>query len=98
MSGGSYDYLCYKDAADLFIYENQLQSMSDRLARLGYAEDAAKETEEVILILRQFQNRLNARLERLSPVWRAVEWWDSCDSSEDGVKMALKEYRGEENE
>ena len=95
MSGGSYDYLCYKDASDLFDYENQIRSMSDRLAELGYAEDAAKETEELILILRQFQNRVNARLERLQPVWRAVEWWDSGDSSEVGVKRALSEYRGE---
>ena len=57
-----------------------------------------KETEELIIILRQFQNRVNARLERLSPVWRAVEWWDSCDTSEDGVKKALSEYRGENND
>jgi hypothetical protein len=30
----------------------------------------------------------------LADVWKAVEWWDSCDSGEDAVEEALKKYRG----
>jgi len=93
MSGGSYDYLCFKQADDLFQMEEKLQAMADRLAALGYAEDAAKETTSVLLQVRQARVRLQARIERLQHVWRAVEWWDSGDTSEDAVKEALEDYR-----
>jgi hypothetical protein len=95
MSGGSYDYLCHKDIEDLFNMDRQLQEMSDRLAGLGYADDAARETQEFILNLRQFRNRIEAAAKRLNGVWYAVEWWDSGDYGEEQVKEALAEYRGE---
>jgi len=93
MSGGSYDYLSSKDVADLLQAQETIQNMADRLAGLGYAQDAAKETQELLLTLRQFDNRISAMQNRLSNVWHAVEWWDSCDSGEDGVKNALEKYR-----
>lgn len=93
MSGGSYDYLCHKQAEDLMTMERSLQAMSDRLAGLGYASDAALETQQLLLTIRQYQNRINASVERLNEIWRAVEWWDSGDSGEDGVKVALEKYR-----
>ena len=95
MSGGSYDYLCFKDAPELCDghYQSILESMSQRLAGLGYAEDAARETEELLLIIRQSMVRIQVRAQRLSEVWRAVEWWDSCDSGEDGLKESLARYR-----
>jgi len=93
MSGGSYDYLYCKDVDSLLNSVPTVQEMADRLAGLGYAEDAARETEELLLTLRQFENRINSMQARLSCVWRAVEWWDSCDSGEDCVKDALQEYR-----
>lgn len=94
MSGGSYDYLCHKSADELLAMEEQLQKMADRLAALGYANDAAAETMDTLLEVRRVKNRINARIDRLAHVWRAVEWWDSCDSSEDGVTQALALYRG----
>ena len=93
MSGGSYDYLYSKDVEDLLHTQETIQNMADRLAGLGYASDAAKETQELLLTLRQFENRISAMKERLSDVWHSVEWWDSCDSGEDGVKNALEKYR-----
>lgn len=95
MSGGSYDYLFMKDPDELLHSHHQenIESMAARLAGLGYAQDAALETENVLLILRQFEVRMRARLDRLSGVWKAVEWWDSCDSGEDSVKEALARYR-----
>lgn len=95
MSGGSYDYLAYKSVSDLIDRDGELRSMADRLAGLGYARDAARETEDLILTLRQFQNRIQTRIDRLSGVWHAVEWWDSGDSGEDYVKEELAKYRGE---
>lgn len=93
MSGGSYNYLCHADAEMLMNKVSDLQDMADRLAGLGYAEDAAKETQALLLTVLQYENRINAMAERLSGVWRAVEWWDSCDSGEEAVKMALDGYR-----
>jgi len=93
MSGGSYDYLYSKDVEDLLHTQETIQNMADRLAGLGYASDAAKETQELLLTLRQFENRRSAMKERLSDVWHSVEWWDSCDSGEDSVKNALEKYR-----
>lgn len=95
MSGGSYNYLC--DALDLSDIENKqhdLLEMSNRLAGLGYAKDAAAETYRVLVELRQFEVRIGVHLERLRDVWKAVEWWDSCDWSEDQVRAALEKYRG----
>ena len=100
MSGGSYNYLCYKDATQLLSAESDsdIQGMSDRLAGLGYASDAAMETEQLLLTIRQSRNRIDAIVKRLSPVWRAIEWWDSGDSGEDNVKDSLENYRGNQAE
>ncbi len=96
MSGGSYNYLCYaQDLEDLQSHRHELEAMATRLAGLGYAQDAARETEELLLLLQQWEVRAAARLQRLTAVWKAVEWWDSCDSGEDGVQAALAKYRGD---
>lgn len=95
MSGGSYNHLWMMETDQLFHNEDVIQAMADRLAGLGYAKDAASETEEFLLTIRQFENRIYTMQKRLRNVWYAVEWWDSGDSGEDGVKLALKEYRGE---
>lgn len=92
MSGGSYNYLCRAfDLDDLLDRRGSLREMADRLAGLGYAEDAAKETEELLVLLNQWGVRAEVRRNRLAEVWKAVEWWDSCDSGPDGVRKALDE-------
>ncbi|MFJ2650849.1 hypothetical protein ACIO1C_29540 [Streptomyces sp. NPDC087420] len=94
MSGGSYNYLCW--ASDLEEINNKryaLREMADRLAGLGYATDAAAETEELLVMLQQWEIRAEVRIKRLSDVWHAVEWWDSADSSEESVREALAKYR-----
>ena len=95
MSGGSYNYLCFVDAGEILQRQQDLQVMADDLAKLGYAPDAAKETENLLLTVRQFDNRIQTMLDRMSPVWRAMEWWHSADSNEDDFKVALAKYRGE---
>ena len=92
MSGGSYDYLCYKDLFELNSHREELNRMRDRLVELGHL-DAAKETESIILTLDSFKVRMVSRLERLKEVWRAVEWLDSGDSGKDYVDEAVKEYQ-----
>lgn len=99
MSGGSYNYLHSRDAGDLMGDGSaicDLQDMADRLAGLGWAADAAKDAFDLIAIVRTQKTRVDAALARLEPVFHAVEWWDSCDWSEDRVRDALSMYRGED--
>lgn len=99
MSGGSFNYLCHTwDLADINEKRGDLEAMASELAGLGYAQDAARETEELLVMLRQWEVRATVRIERLREVWKAVEWWRSCDYSEDQVREALAEYRGERQE
>jgi len=98
MSGGSYSYLCYKDADQILEHLSEIEDMRDRLAGLGYAEDAAQETAELILIINQCFDRIDEITVRLAAVWKAVEWWDSGDSGEDDLKKALVEYGGKKGE
>ena len=94
MSGGSFNYL-YCKSIDKLLWTEDLKRMADALAELGYAQDAAKATHQVILSIRRAQAEIEAGVEALSGVWKAVEWWVSCDWGEDSVKEALAEYRGE---
>jgi len=93
MSGGSYDYLCYKDSQDIRSLMRQLADMAERLSGLEYARDAAQETTALLLTLRQQDVLVSTYIDRLSGVWHAVEWWDSQDSGEEAVKEALTRYR-----
>lgn len=95
MSGGSYDYLYIKDAGQLFDYPVQLEAMANRLGGLGYAEDAARDAFDLLAIIRTQNVRIEAARRRLEGVFKAVEWWDSSDWSEDDVKEALAKYRDE---
>jgi hypothetical protein len=96
VSGGSYNYLCHVvEAEELFAKASQLQDMAERLAGLGWAEDAAKDAYDLLAILQTQRVRIEAAIDRLRVVFSAVEWWDSNDSGEDAVRKALAEYRGE---
>ena len=92
MSGGSFNYLCYKDGIDIFERREELKSMRDRLIELGYL-DAAKETESILLVMDSFEVRLQARLDRIRDVWQTVEWCDSGDSEKEDVEKAIEKYR-----
>lgn len=94
MSGGSFNYLCDTwDLDHLLGKQGSLEAMSQALATVGYAQDAARETEELLVLLRQWQNQAEVRLKRLTPVWKAMEWWKSNDWGEDDFREALAEYR-----
>jgi len=98
MSGGSFDYLCHKELDYFMCTERGLDEMICALAELGYAEDAAVATQQFLLDLRKAKVRLEASLSDLQPVWKAIEWWKSCDTSEDAFKKALAKWRGETDE
>lgn len=96
MSGGSYNYLhAAQDLEDLHARRYELEAMTARLAGLGYAQDAARETEELLVLFRQWETRAAVRISRLEDIWHRVERWDSGDSGEDSVKAALAAYRND---
>ncbi|WP_328439365.1 hypothetical protein OHA71_23795 [Streptomyces sp. NBC_00444] len=96
MSGGSYNYLYASvDLEDLQAHRYDLEAMAARLAGLGYAQDAARETEELLLLFRQWETRAEVRIGRLSDLWRVIERLDSHDGGEDAVKAALAKYRAD---
>ena len=94
MSGGSYDYLCFKDAYEISNYREQLCKMRDKLTELGF-KDAAKETESILLILDSFEVQVQARIDRLHLLWQAIEWEQSGDYGMEDVIKAVHIYRGE---
>jgi|SRR5690606_26405658 len=99
MSGGSYNYLYSKSSEDLFEYgtTETLDAMATRLIELGHV-DVAKETLQLKQIIIQSKVRAEVISERLSDVWKSVEWYDSADRGIDSVDKAISKYRGEDNE
>lgn len=93
MSGGSYNYLFRVEVCDLMNSIDALESMAERLSGLGYAKDVAAETTNLLISLRSFEIRAEAMRGRLASVWKAMEWWDSNDTSEDEFKEALQGFR-----
>ena len=96
MSGGSFNYLCFKDANELFEYGKieDLEAMASRLIELGY-EDAAKEVLNMKYTIQQSLIRVDVMQERLKGVMKAVEWYDSSYSGIEAIDQAIKKYRGE---
>lgn len=96
MSGGSHNYLCYKDDSDLFKYDTleDMENMASRLIELGF-EDAAKETLNLKYTIQQAMVRSQVMKDRLQDVWKSVEWLDSSDSGIDSLNKAIEKYRSE---
>lgn len=88
MSGGSYNYLCFKDASDVNVHD--LGRMADRLTELGY-DDISEQARSII----QAYDDINKMLYSLSGVFKAVEWMDSGDSGLDRVEKEIEKYRAE---
>ena len=97
MSGGSHDYLC--NAFELWDLISKpegitrLAEMADDLAELGYAKDAAIETQRILQKIRAMEVQWQVANGRMRGVWKALEWWHSGDRSEECFKEALSKYR-----
>lgn len=105
MSGGSWDYLCYKDIEDLATtspsgcghvsgsWVDVLDAMAQRLEREG-APDAADATRDVRDRVIELRDRAHGSLESgLTNIWRAVEWVDSCDSGPEAIAESVAQWR-----
>lgn len=100
MSGGSYNYLHQMwDLEDAESKLEELERMALRLEGLSETEfpgcgAAAEMTRAFILKIETWQKHVNATVKHLGPVWKGVEWWDSCDWSSDQVRAELDELIG----
>lgn len=94
MSGGSWNYLCYKDVDELMNDSSTelLQDMADRLNSAGF-EDVAKDTQRLVEYIKLASIRIETLFETLSPVFKAVEWFDSGDWGKETLNNEILKYR-----
>jgi hypothetical protein len=87
MSGGSFDYLCYKDGAEA-VMSSALTDMIAELYREFPDSSAANDTAALLAL----RDAINRKVSALQDVWKAVEWWRSCDWSRERAVEAVAEY------
>lgn len=97
MSGGSFNYLCYKETEDLFNRTSDLEDMRESLIKYGY-EDIAKDTQRLIEYIKSAKCTIDTLKEILEPVFHAVEWYESADYSKETMIEILEKYRRKELE
>ena len=94
MSGGSFNYLCYRDAGDLLSggHDEDLVSMITFLKGHG-CKDVATSSQLLLDDIRDARLKILDGLEKLNDVWHSVEWYMSGDSGKDEVQEAVKRWR-----
>lgn len=94
LSGGSFNYLCYKDVPDLMNPSSisELESMALYLMNIGY-EDIAKDTKRLIEYIKSASLTIEVLSQQLNDVFHAVEWYESGDWGRDGCIEELEKYR-----
>lgn len=94
MSGGSFNYLCYKDVPELMNSSSieNLESMVQHLQEYGY-EDIARDTQRLIEYIQSASIRIEVLSENLNDVFHAVEWHESGDISRETMIERLENYR-----
>lgn len=87
MSGGSFEYLCNSwDMGELAQKYSSLTEMHKALREYAPDHPATAETKKLVRLL-------NANIPApLRDVWQAMEWWKSCDWSEDELVEALADF------
>ena len=92
MSGGSFQYLCYKEEADEIIrFKNEIKNMANYMREDGKL-DASDEMEKLYLDVEMFARMIELRAKRLSDVMHAYEWWSSGDIGEEEFDEAWKTF------
>lgn len=97
MSGGSLNYLCYKQPEELFHYIDEMEKVETELIKQG-AVDIAKDVRRLIEYIKTAEIRIGVLSERLNGVFHAVEWWESGDIGDVSLAKALENYRRGEKE
>ncbi len=93
MSGGSHDYLCWKDADQLLWRIPDVEAMGQDLGDYPGSAKAVAATFEVAAKLSEIQEAIaeaDVMCRELEEVWRAVEWHHSGDSTAAAVAKAIR--------
>jgi hypothetical protein len=97
MSGGSYNYLCYKEGVELFDMTEELEWMVTRLR--GSYPDAADATQAILDTVNAIKEQLHELNRKavwpIQRIWRQAEWCDSCDCGEEDVLEAVDGWRSD---
>ena len=78
MSGGSFNYLWFSEPQDLIYKQEDIEEMACELEKLG-RPDIAKDTREIVNIIKSSMATTESLVKSLEKVWKAIEWWKSCD-------------------
>lgn len=99
MSGGSFNYLCDQDAADILgnRVRDDLLAMALTLQTRPDGAEVADATFAVLQDARESLLRLQPLIDQLRDVWKAVEWTESGDWGEERVSEAISDYRARTN-
>lgn len=93
MSGGSLNYLYNKTTmGEIAEYINDIEQVEAEMLKRGY-KDIAMDTRRLIEYIRSAENRIECLAEKLSPVFKAVEWYYSADSDGKHIDEAVERYR-----
>lgn len=92
MSGGSLNYLCYKEPDQLFDHVSDMEEAEAVLLQKGY-KDIAQDVRRLIEYIQSAQNRIGVLHGQLSDVFHAVEWYISADYGDDSLARDLEKYR-----
>lgn len=93
MSGGSFNYLCFKDGLELVHHTDELDRMAAFLRRwCPEAEQAAMDTTEIADWVIAQAKAIEARVAEFQDLWHEVEWWQSGDCGEDRAREALARF------
>lgn len=94
MSGGAFDYLCYKELEHFVSWQIDseiVESMARELDLL--CPEIAKELRDLKEEAESFRDTWEVRWKKLVPVLKAVEWWCSNDWGKSQVDEAIAKYR-----
>lgn len=92
MSGGSLNYLCYKEVNQLFDHVDDMEKVEATLLAEGY-EDIARDVRRLIEYVKTAENRISVLRDKLEDVFHAVEWYDSADYSRATMLAIFDKYR-----
>ena len=92
MSGGSYDYLYCKEPEELFSKSTDIDDMAYTLEKLNYL-DVACDMRRLSEYIKSANNRIEVLSKQLKPIMKAVEYYEDCDISAEGLKKEIEKYR-----
>ena len=95
MSGGAYNYVCFMDADELIGHQknDDLKDIMKAFRKYGHPK-IADDIKELMDLAEEMGEELSKRIESLTEVMRAVEWYESGDTSKKQMIDEFWKYYG----